>query len=124
MQGLMLRLGGMLHRRRRLGPPRRGLVPLAAVAVAGPPVRPAHRRRRLVLAGWALVLVAALPFAAQQSDRLTGAGFAVPGSQAEAVQRALARDFDAAQRAKLGVVLISHDGAGAADRRAALQRLR
>jgi uncharacterized membrane protein YdfJ with MMPL/SSD domain len=42
MQGLMLRLAGMLH-----------------------------RRRRLVLAGWAIALVAALPFAARQSDRLS-----------------------------------------------------
>src|SRR5919107_4083022 len=84
----------------------------------------AHRRRRIVLVVWAIVLVAALPFAARQSDRLTGGGFAVPGSQAEVVQDALERDFDAAQRAKLGVVLIAHDGARAADQRAALQRLR
>ena len=83
-----------------------------------------HRRRRLILVAWALVLVAALPFAARQSDRLTGGGFAVPGSQSDAVQCALARDFDAAQRAKLGVVLISRDGAREADRRAALERLR
>jgi uncharacterized membrane protein YdfJ with MMPL/SSD domain len=95
MQALMLRLAGSLH-----------------------------RHRRLVLAGWAIVLVAALPFAARQSDRLTGGGFAVPGSQAEAVQNALEQDFDAAQRAKLGVVLIERGGAGAADQRAALERLR
>jgi uncharacterized membrane protein YdfJ with MMPL/SSD domain len=95
MQVLMLRLAGMLH-----------------------------RRRRLVLVAWAIVLVAALPFAARQSDRLTGGGFAVPGSQAQAVQRTLEHDFDAAQRAKLGVVLIAREQAGAADQRAALQRLR
>src|SRR3954462_12508967 len=82
------------------------------------------RHRRLVLAGWAIVLVAALPFAARQSDRLTGGGFAVPGSRAEAVQNTLEQDFDAAQRAKLGVVLIARGGAGAADQRAALERLR
>ncbi|MEA2244854.1 MAG: putative drug exporter of the superfamily [Solirubrobacteraceae bacterium] len=83
-----------------------------------------HRHRRLVLAGWAIVLVAALPFAARQSDRLTGGGFAVPGSQAEAVQSALEHDFAAAQRAKLGVVLIARGAAGAADQRAALERVR
>ncbi|HEV7885844.1 MAG TPA: MMPL family transporter [Solirubrobacteraceae bacterium] len=83
-----------------------------------------HRHRRLVLAGWAIVLVAALPFAARQSDRLTGGGFAVPGSQAEAVQSALEHDFAAAQRAKLGVVFIARGGAVAADQRAALERLR
>jgi RND superfamily putative drug exporter len=83
-----------------------------------------HRRRRVVLVVWAVVLVAALPFAARQSDRLTGGGFAVPGSQSDAVQHALERDFDAAERSKLAVVLIARDGAGAADQRAALERVR
>src|SRR3982751_5692405 len=95
MQALMVRLAGLLY-----------------------------RRRRLVIAGWVIVLLAALPFAAQQSDRLTGGGFAVPGSQADAVQHALEDDFEAAERAKLGVVLIAHKGAGATDQRAALERVR
>ncbi|HTN24232.1 MAG TPA: MMPL family transporter [Solirubrobacteraceae bacterium] len=82
-----------------------------------------HRRRRLVLVAWALALVAALPFAAQQSERLTGGGFAVPGSQAVAVQDAVEHDFGVAQRSKLGVVLIARKGATAADARAALARL-
>jgi RND superfamily putative drug exporter len=83
-----------------------------------------HRRRRLVLVAWGVALVAALPFAARQSEHLTGGGFAIPGSQAQRVQAALDRDFDVAQRAKLGVVLIARGGATAADQRAALERLR
>ena len=83
-----------------------------------------RRHRRLVLVAWAIVFIAALPFAARQAENLTGGGFAVPGSQSDAVQSALERDFDATQRAKLGVVLIAHEGATAADRRAALERLR
>ena len=83
-----------------------------------------RRRRRLVLVAWAILFIAALPFAARQADNLTGGGFAVPGSQSDAVQGSLERDFDATQRAKLGVVLIARDGATAADQRAALERLR
>ncbi len=82
-----------------------------------------RRHRRLVLVTWALVLLAALPLAARQAENLTGGGFAVPGSQSDAVQASLERDFDAAQRARLGVVLVAHRGATAADRAAALRRL-
>ncbi|HZS23851.1 MAG TPA: MMPL family transporter [Gaiellaceae bacterium] len=39
------------------------------------------RRRRLVLATWGIVLLASLPFAAQQTKHLTAGGFEVPGSQ-------------------------------------------
>jgi len=83
-----------------------------------------RRHRRAVLALWAVVFVAALPFAVRQSENLTGGGFAVPGSQSDAVQDALERDFDATQRAKLGVVLIAAQSATRADRQAALARLR
>jgi len=71
-----------------------------------------RRHRRAVLVVWAVVFVAALPFAARQSENLTGGGFAVPGSQSDAVQNALERDFDAAQRARLGAVLIGTAGLG------------
>ena len=83
-----------------------------------------RRHRRAVLVAWAVVFIAALPFAAKQSENLTGGGFAVPGSQSDAVQDALERDFDATERAKLGVVLIGSPGATRADQRAALDRLR
>jgi len=50
-----------------------------------------RRHRRVVLAAWAIVFIAALPFAVRQSENLTGGGFAVPGSQSEAVQNALGK---------------------------------
>ena len=83
-----------------------------------------RRHRRIVLVTWAVVFIAALPFAARQAENLTGGGFGVPGSQADAVQKSLERDFDATQRARLGVVLIAHKGATTADQRAAIERLR
>jgi RND superfamily putative drug exporter len=83
-----------------------------------------RRHRRVVLVTWAVVFIAALPFAARQAENLTGGGFGVAGSQSDVVQKSLVRDFDATQRARLGVVLIAHEGATAADRQAALDRLR
>ena len=44
-----------------------------------------HRRRRAVLIAWLLVVLAALPFAAKQSDDLSGGGFTVAGSASLAV---------------------------------------
>jgi uncharacterized membrane protein YdfJ with MMPL/SSD domain len=82
-----------------------------------------NRRRGVVLAVWVVALLAALPLAAQQSDHLTGGGFDVPGSQSDRVERALAQDFDRAQAASLGAVLVPRDGATAADVRAAVDRL-
>ena len=76
-----------------------------------------HRRRRLVLAAWAAILLAALPFAARQSEDLSSGGFAVPGSQSDVVDRALER-FPGVQQAELAAVLIPEPGAsrGAAAR--------
>ena len=53
------------------------------------------RRRRWVLAAWLVIVVAALPFAAKQTDHLTGGGFDVPGSQSKAVSDALQSEFGA-----------------------------
>ena len=83
-----------------------------------------QRRRRVVLAAWLVALLVALPFAARQSESLTGGGFGVPGSQSQRVQDALERDFDAGQNARLAVVLVAHDGATRADQVAAIARLR
>ncbi|MBS1869474.1 MAG: MMPL family transporter [Actinobacteria bacterium] len=82
-----------------------------------------RRRRRLFLGAWALIVLAALPFAARQSDHLTGGGFDVPGSQSVAVQRAVERDFDRAQGSTLAAVLVPHGDATAAQLRAALARV-
>src|SRR4051794_41773214 len=70
-----------------------------------------HRRRRMVLAAWAVVRLAALPLAAHQSDRLTGGGFGVPGSQSDRVEKAVASDFDRTKAATLGAVLMPARGA-------------
>jgi uncharacterized membrane protein YdfJ with MMPL/SSD domain len=80
-----------------------------------------RRRRRLFLVGWALVLVAALPFAARQSEHLSGGGFDVPGSQSVAVQHAVERDFERAQGSTLAAVLVPHGKATEAQLRSALR---
>jgi len=82
-----------------------------------------RRRRGRFIAVWALILVVSLPFAARQSEHLSGGGFDVPGSQSVAVQQALERDFDDAQATTLAVVLVPREGATAAELRAALTRV-
>jgi len=79
-----------------------------------------RRRRRLFLIAWGIVLLAALPFAARQSEHLSGGGFDVPGSQSVAVQHAVEQDFERAQGATLAAVLVPHGNASAAQLRAAL----
>ncbi len=49
------------------------------------------QHRRLVLGVWAVLVVAAVPFAAQQTKHLTAGGFEVPGSGSLAVSDALKR---------------------------------
>jgi RND superfamily putative drug exporter len=58
------------------------------------------RRRRLVLGVWGLVLLASLPFAAQQTKHLTAGGFEVPGSQSLTTVEQLKR-FPGVQTEKL-----------------------
>jgi len=79
-----------------------------------------RRRRGLFLGVWALIVLAALPFAAHQADHLSGGGFDVPGSQSVAVQQAVERDFEHAQGSTLAAVLVPHAGATAAELRSAL----
>jgi RND superfamily putative drug exporter len=81
------------------------------------------RRRRWVLAGWAAVLLFALPLARQQTDHLTGGGFDVPGSQSKAVSDALQGDF-ADRTGGITVALEARRGASAAARSAAVARVR
>ena len=81
-----------------------------------------ERRRWVVLVAWVLVLLAALPFAAKQTDNLTSGGFEVPGSQSQIVSENVAR-FEGAQRDQLAVVLARREGAGAAAVRAQVDRV-
>jgi uncharacterized membrane protein YdfJ with MMPL/SSD domain len=81
------------------------------------------RRRRWVVAAWVLIVVLALPFAAKQTDHLTGGGFDVPGSQSKQVSESLQSDFGS-QADGISVLLKAEDGASAADRAAAVDRVR
>src|SRR4051812_43617667 len=51
------------------------------------------RRRRLVLIVWAAVVVVSIPFAARQTENLTGGGFETKGSGSQIVSKALPQDF-------------------------------
>src|SRR5262245_9219274 len=81
------------------------------------------RRRRWVLAAWALILLAALPFAARQTEHLTGGGFDVPGSESKAVVEAMEESFASASGG-IAVLLRAAPEAGAAQRAAAVERVR
>ena len=81
-----------------------------------------RRRKKTVLAVWAVILLAAIPFAARQSEDLSSGGFGVPGSQSAAVDAQLAR-FGGIERAKLAAVLIPQDGATPAQLSAGLDRV-
>jgi uncharacterized membrane protein YdfJ with MMPL/SSD domain len=81
-----------------------------------------RRRRWVVLGAWIAVLIAAAPFAVRQAEDLSSGGFRVPGSQSTAVTEALER-FPGAQRAQLAAVLVPEPGATARDLRAAIDRL-
>jgi uncharacterized membrane protein YdfJ with MMPL/SSD domain len=81
------------------------------------------RRRRWVVAAWVAILICALPFAAKQTDHLTGGGFDVPGSQSQTVSEALQNDFGS-QSNGITVALKAAAGAGPAQRAAAIGRIR
>ncbi len=81
------------------------------------------RRRRWVLAAWIAIVVLALPFAAKQTDHLTGGGFDVPGSQSMKVSESLQEDFGS-QADGIAVVLKAAPGATAAQRDRAVMRVR
>jgi RND superfamily putative drug exporter len=81
------------------------------------------RRRRWVLAAWIAIVVLALPFAAKQTDHLTGGGFDVPGSQSMQVSESLQEDFGS-QADGIAVVLKAAPGATAAQRDQAVARVR
>jgi len=81
------------------------------------------RRRRLVVAAWVLIVLLALPFAAKQTDHLTGGGFDVPGSQSMKVSESLQDEFGS-QADGIAVVLKAEPGASAAERAGAVTRLR
>jgi uncharacterized membrane protein YdfJ with MMPL/SSD domain len=64
-----------------------------------------RRHHGAVLAGWLLVVVAAVPLAMHQSSHLTAGGFSVPGSQSAVANTVLQRDYPAASSAVVAVLL-------------------
>jgi len=81
------------------------------------------RRRRLVLAVWVVIVICALPFAARQTEHLTGGGFDVPGSQSKAVADSMQGVF-VREATGVAVLLRAESGATAAERAAAVDRVR
>jgi uncharacterized membrane protein YdfJ with MMPL/SSD domain len=81
------------------------------------------RRRRWVLSIWVAIVIAALPFAARQTEHLTGGGFDVPGSQSLVASEALQRDFGA-EADGIMVALEAAPNSSRADRAAAVGRIR
>src|SRR3954447_3442630 len=82
-----------------------------------------RRHGRLVAVAWLALLIAAIPFAARQTDHLTSGGFEVPGSGSATVERGLA-DFDNAQPAQRAVVLAKRPGSDEGSVRAAIATVR
>ncbi|MBK5219342.1 MAG: MMPL family transporter [Thermoleophilia bacterium] len=80
------------------------------------------RRRRWVVGIWVVIVLLALPFAAKQTEHLTGGGFDVPGSQSNAVSESLQRDFG--EKADgIAVALQAAPDSTAAERAAAVTRV-
>jgi uncharacterized membrane protein YdfJ with MMPL/SSD domain len=82
------------------------------------------RHRVLVLGVWVALTAAALPLALNQSDHLTGGGFAVNGSDSQRVEREVLAGVPVAFRPNtLGAVLVAPKGTPLADYRAAVRGL-
>jgi len=80
------------------------------------------RRRRLVVIAWVLIVAAALPLAARQTEHLTGGGFDVPGSESKAVAESMQGVF-AGRDNGIAVLLRAQLGSSAAERSAAVRRV-
>ncbi len=80
------------------------------------------RRRRWVLAGWVVIVVLALPISMHQTDHLTGGGFDVPGSESKAVSDSLKSDFGD-ESGNMAVLVQAEPGADRAQRAAAINRV-
>src|SRR5262245_46635849 len=81
------------------------------------------RRRRIVVVAWVLIVLAALPLAARQTEHLTGGGFDVPDSESKAVGDALQGEF-ASHANGIAVLLRATPAASDAARAAAVRRVR
>lgn len=81
------------------------------------------RHRRAVIGVWLVLLLAALPFAAKQSDHLSSGGYAIPGSQSQRFVAQLPKISAEAPHGLLAGVLEAKAGANAAEMTQALAKL-
>jgi uncharacterized membrane protein YdfJ with MMPL/SSD domain len=82
-----------------------------------------RRHRRVVIATWLVLVLAAVPFAAKQSEHLSGGGYTIPGSDSQKVLQQLPKISPGAQAARLAGVIAPSSGASASEMQAGLARL-
>jgi uncharacterized membrane protein YdfJ with MMPL/SSD domain len=82
-----------------------------------------RRRRPIVIGVWLVLFLAALPFAAKQSEHLSSGGYAIPGSQSQRFVAQLPKIAPGAQHGLLAGVLEAKKGASAAEMTRALAKL-
>jgi|GraSoiStandDraft_4_1057263.scaffolds.fasta_scaffold26494_1 uncharacterized membrane protein YdfJ with MMPL/SSD domain len=80
-----------------------------------------REHRKLVFAGWIVLLLISIPFSSRQTENLTGGGFEVPGSGSDNVDKQVKR-FQGASSETLGVVL-ERKGGDSAQLQAAVDRV-
>jgi uncharacterized membrane protein YdfJ with MMPL/SSD domain len=76
-----------------------------------------------VLVAWIVLVVAAVPFAAKQSEHLSGGGYSIPGSGSQKLVARLPRIAPGAQHALLAGVLAPTAGATPTEMQSALAKL-
>jgi uncharacterized membrane protein YdfJ with MMPL/SSD domain len=81
------------------------------------------RRRIAIIIFWALLVLAASPFAQRQGERLTSGGFEAPGSQSARAAQVMAKHFPAVTVEGLALLVEGSPTATAADYREALARV-
>ena len=69
------------------------------------------RRRWWVVGAWLITVVVAAPLAAKQTEHLSGGGFDVPGSQSQAVETAITKQFAESQQGRIAIVFEPEEGA-------------
>ncbi len=79
--------------------------------------------RRAVIGVWLVLVLAAVPFAARQSEHLSGGGYTIPGSQSQKFVGQLPRIAPGAQHGMLAGVLAPSAGATAAQMTQGLAKL-
>jgi uncharacterized membrane protein YdfJ with MMPL/SSD domain len=82
-----------------------------------------RRRRWVVIGVWLVLVLAAVPFAAKQSEHLSGGGYTIPGSDSQKVLKQLPAIAPGAQQARLAGVLAPTSNATAGEMSAALAQL-